>query len=83
MHFDQRNQRNQRGYFTQISRISQIFIQVLLCSASCTIDLRNLREKEKTQRECTHADLADLADFYVQILAYRDLLFCNKSALSA
>ena len=41
-------------------------IQMLLCSASCTIDLRNLRNqrgKEKLSRNYSHADFADLADF--------------------
>ena len=50
---------------TQISQISQIFIQVLVCSASCTIDLRNqrnLRGKEKLSGNYSHADLADFAD---------------------
>ena len=58
---------------TLISLISQIFYSDLLCSASCTTDLRNLREKEKTRRENSHADLADFADFYVQILACRGI----------
>lgn len=56
------------GIFSRRSRRSRrFFIQVLVCSASCTIDLRNLRNqrgKEKLSGNYSHADFTDLADFY-------------------